>query len=232
MPAAGVFCRFMSRKPYPSIRIFENPSLERLTHVHPITPLLLWTPVVAWLAYRGVAAHGFSVLAVAAWMLAGVFVWTLAEYQLHRRVFHFNARTAFQKRIQFLIHGLHHDDPNDPTRLVMPPAAAVILAALLYGFFWTLFAFLDLGVAVDPFFAGFLIGYLLYDYTHYWIHHFTPRTRWGKWVKRHHMDHHFVHHEARWGVSSPLWDILLGTLPPSAKPTASPRASGTSRAGT
>jgi sterol desaturase/sphingolipid hydroxylase (fatty acid hydroxylase superfamily) len=214
------------KKTYSSIRIFENPWLERMTHVHPLTPLILWSPVVAWLAYRGAASAGYSIGGVAAWMLAGVFVWTFAEYQLHRRVFHFNATTPFQKRLQYLIHGLHHDDPNDPTRLVMPPVAAIVLALLLYSLFRGLLGIAGAGTATDPFFAGFLIGYLLYDYTHFWIHHFTPRTSWGKSVKRHHMDHHFVHHDARWGVSSALWDVILGTLPKGTSPkSAAPRAS-------
>jgi hypothetical protein len=208
----------MAKSPYPSIRIFENAWLERLTHVHPITPLLLWAPVIAWLAYRGVAVEGLSFVAVTAWMAFGVVVWTFTEYQLHRRVFHFNATTPFQKRLQFLIHGLHHEDPNDPTRLVMPPVAAIVFASLLYMMFrgiFTLASPVGGPRVIDPFFSGFLIGYLLYDYTHYWIHHFSPRAQWGKFNKRHHMDHHFVHHEARWGVSSPLWDYLLGTLPKS-----------------
>lgn len=207
----------MSKKPYASIRIFENPFLERLTHVHPITPLLLWAPIVVALAYRGVAVHGLSLLSSGLWIVGGVLVWTFAEYQLHRRVFHFNATTPLQKRLQFLIHGLHHEDPNDPTRLVMPPVAGIVLALFLYCFFLGLFTLLIPGSAlsvIDPFFSGFLIGYLLYDYTHYWIHHFAPRSAWGRAIKRHHMDHHFVHQNARWGVSSPLWDILLGTLPP------------------
>lgn len=213
------------KQPYPSIRIFQNPWLEKLTHVHPITPMLLWVPILSWLAYRGVATHGLSIPAVAAWMLLGVFVWTFTEYQLHRRVFHFNATTPFQKRVQFLIHGLHHDDPNDPTRLVMPPVAGLILAAMLYVFFVGVFSLVLPSMAIqvtDPFFSGFLIGYLLYDYTHFWIHHFTPRSSWGRAVKRHHMDHHFVHHDARWGVSSALWDYLLGTLPKAKRQAAAP----------
>src|SRR5690606_29367803 len=103
----------------------------------------------------------------------GFFVWTFSEYVLHRFIFHFRAHGRLQERLQFLIHGLHHDDPEDATRLVMPPAAAVILATLLYGFFRL---FLD-EARIEPFFALFLVGYLCYDYIHFSVHHFTPRTR-------------------------------------------------------
>ncbi|MCM2322727.1 MAG: sterol desaturase family protein, partial [Oligoflexia bacterium] len=50
------------------------------------------------------------------------------------------------------------------------------------------------------------------DYTHFAVHHFTPRTRYGKMLKQHHMLHHYVDPEARWGVSSPFWDYVFGTL--------------------
>lgn len=210
------------KKAHESIRVFKNPYLERLTHVHPITPLVLWVPVTGYLIWRSLALDGLSPAGVLSTVLGGLFFWTLAEYALHRYIFHFYGNSELTRRFQFLIHGLHHDDPVDPTRLVMPPAAAVILAVILYSGFR-----LVLGHSwVDPFFAGFVIGYLCYDYIHYGIHHFHPRSRLGKWVKKHHMLHHFATPEARWGVSSPLWDYVFGTLPserPVRRTSATPR---------
>jgi sterol desaturase/sphingolipid hydroxylase (fatty acid hydroxylase superfamily) len=39
--------------------------------------------------------------------------------------------------------------------------------------------------------------------------------RWGvlKYLKRHHMMHHFKTPQARYGVSSPVWDVVFGTKP-------------------
>jgi sterol desaturase/sphingolipid hydroxylase (fatty acid hydroxylase superfamily) len=34
----------------------------------------------------------------------------------------------------------------------------------------------------------------------------------GKYLKKFHMDHHFAEMGAKWGVSSPLWDIVFGTV--------------------
>jgi sterol desaturase/sphingolipid hydroxylase (fatty acid hydroxylase superfamily) len=197
----------MSKK-YKSIRIFESDTLEKLTHVRPIVPLVVWVPIVAYFAYISFSEDHLALTSVVVWMAAGLFIWTLAEYLLHRYVFHLPGDTPFKERLQFIIHGLHHDDPNDPTRLVMPPAASLILGAMLFSIFRAVLG----GVYVDPFFAGFLIGYLCYDYTHYAIHHFTPRTRFGKMVKQNHMAHHFIGHETRWGVSSPVWDYVFGTM--------------------
>ena len=39
------------------VRLFENAMLERLSHVHPVTPFLLWTPLVVWLLWRSCAMH-------------------------------------------------------------------------------------------------------------------------------------------------------------------------------
>ena len=90
----------------------------------------------------------------------------------------------------------------------MPPVAAMILACVLYSIFRVFLG----PTFVEPFFAFFLIGYLCYDYIHYAVHHFTPRTRVGKMLKQSHMNHHFVSHDSRWGVSSPFWDYVFGTL--------------------
>jgi sterol desaturase/sphingolipid hydroxylase (fatty acid hydroxylase superfamily) len=204
-------------KTYPSIRVFEDPRLEKLTHVHPITPLLLWVPIIVFLYYRSFTVLGFSVSSVLMLSFLGLFVWTLTEYLLHRYVFHFNATTPFQKRIQFLIHGLHHDDPNDPTRLVMPPAGSLILSVPLFLGFQFIFQVFGKPDATIPFFAAFVIGYLCYDYIHYGVHHFKPTSKLGKMIKQHHMLHHFVDHDAKWGVSSPIWDYLLGTVKAPAK---------------
>ncbi|MFL5814724.1 MAG: sterol desaturase family protein [Bdellovibrionia bacterium] len=200
------------KKPYQSIRVFENPYLEKLTHVHPITPLLLWAPIVIYLYYYSFTVLQFSVAQVLGLLVAGLIVWTLMEHVLHRYVFHFNAKTPLQKRLQFLIHGLHHDDPNDPTRLVMPPAGSLILAVPIFLGFRAIFALFGAADATIPFFASFVIGYLCYDYIHYGTHHFKPKSRLGKMINQHHMLHHFVDHDAKWGVSSPIWDYILGTM--------------------
>ena len=203
------------KKPYDSIRIFKSDFCEFFTHVHPITPLLIWVPVLVYFLYRASAVDRLSGYSIGSLWALGLFFWTLAEYFLHRYVFHYPAEGRAQEWFQFLIHGLHHADPVDPTRLVMPPFAGVILAVLFYSSFKMFLGPLK----VDPFFSGFLVGYLCYDYIHYSVHHFTPRTRLGKLIKQHHMVHHFVAHEARWGVSSPIWDHVFGTIEERKRPS-------------
>jgi sterol desaturase/sphingolipid hydroxylase (fatty acid hydroxylase superfamily) len=110
--------------------------------------------------------------------------------------------------MHFIIHGIHHDHPNDKLRLVMPPSVSIPLAALFFlGFIAVL------GDAGYPAFGGFMLGYLGYDYTHYYVHHFVPKTKLGKRLREAHMRHHFQDHRYGFGVSTPLWDAVFRTLP-------------------
>ena len=113
---------------------------------------------------------------------------------------------AWTKRMVFIFHGLHHDDPDDKTRLVMPPLPGILYASLLYGLFYLCFG----EGRCDAFFSWFMAGYLVYDYIHYAIHHFPMNSTLGKYLRRHHLQHH-VHDDIKFGVSSPLWDVRLST---------------------
>ena len=195
--------------------MFDSDFLDFFTRVHPAVPVVLFGPVIALLGYLGIERSG-GVQAVA-WCAGGYLFWTLTEYWLHRVVFHFEPEKGIGRRIHWMIHGVHHDHPNDPMRLVMPPSASIPLAAAFVGAFWLL-----LGPAVAPGFAGgFLAGYLAYDMLHYHVHHHRPRTRVGKRLRELHMRHHFQDHDAGYGVSAPYWDHVFGTAPARGRRTTS-----------
>jgi len=59
--------------------------------------------------------------------------------------------------------------------------------------------------------AGFFAGYLLYDMVHFGLHHRRPRSRFGRWLRKLHMRHHFEDDERGFGVSVPWWDVVFGT---------------------
>ncbi len=188
-------------------QMFETPLIERFSRVNPAMPFVFWGPVLVYLAIRAALA-GVGVGTEIALILAGVLVWSLAEYLLHRYLFHYLGPRAWQRRLHFVIHGVHHDFPQDSDRLVMPLGASIPMGVVFYMAFRALFG----PILVDPLFVGFGMGYLAYDGTHYAIHHFRMSSRWGKWIKRHHMVHHHTGEHARWGVSSPLWDWVFGTM--------------------
>ena len=200
------------------IRLFESDFLEFFTHVHPVVVPIIWVPVVVYflaVAIRGGGATGaIGSGYILPTFLGGVFLWTLAEYTLHRFMFHFQPRTPWQEKVVFLFHGIHHLQPQCKTRLVMPPAVSIPLAVVFYGVFRLI---LDTGLGmphlVPPMFAGFVTGYLIYDLTHYATHHFPMRWGFLKQLKRYHMLHHYKMPDQLFGVSSPLWDIVFGTKP-------------------
>jgi dihydroceramide fatty acyl 2-hydroxylase len=190
-------------------RMFENDVLERFSRIHPATPFVVWIPIALFFVARSVLRHDLAPAAVAGLFLCGTFAWTFAEYVLHRAIFHWTNDAAWGRRIHFLLHGVHHDFPSDKDRLVMPLPTSFFLAVIFYALF-TVTMNRTFG---EPFFAGFVVGYLFYDGTHYYVHHFVPTTRWGKFLRRHHMTHHHADHDGGFGVSTPLWDMVFRTMP-------------------
>ena len=187
--------------------MFESRWLDACSRVHPSVPVILFAPAIAILLT--VAFERQRMVAVIAWALGGYVFWTLTEYWMHRIVFHFEPEDGIGARLHWIIHGVHHDHPNDPLRLVMPPSVSVPLALLFLLLFWAV-----LGAIWAPAFgAGFLAGYLIYDMTHYHVHHHTPRTRAGRRLRELHMRHHFQDDTRGFGVSAPWWDRVFGTAP-------------------
>jgi sterol desaturase/sphingolipid hydroxylase (fatty acid hydroxylase superfamily) len=191
-----------------SLRLFENPLLEALTHVHPIIPLILWTPFCGWLFYRAVAVKGMSAPSMILWAAIALFVWTFTEYFLHRYLFHFPAKSAWGKRLIYLFHGIHHDQPDDATRLVMPPFPAVFFMVLLYGFFSLFIP----SAFIEAFMGFFIVGYLCYDYIHYATHHFPMKSKAGSYLRKYHLRHHHAKEHSKYGVSNPFWDYVFGSV--------------------
>lgn len=172
---------------------------------------LIWVPVAAFFLWRTALAAGSSAGAIAAWVAGGVAGWTLLEYLLHRWVFHFtpNPQKQWQLDVSWLIHGVHHDYPWDPDRLVMPPTATVVISALL----WLPITWVAGPLYNTALYAGLVVGYMAYDLTHYYLHHAVPTTPLGKWLRRYHLVHHFSTPEQRYGITTPLWDHVFGTAP-------------------
>jgi sterol desaturase/sphingolipid hydroxylase (fatty acid hydroxylase superfamily) len=187
--------------------IFPSPTLDRLTRAHPATPALVFLPaicVLVILAVRGLGAA--DTLAAAA---GGYLFWTLCEYWGHRSVFHFEPEHGLGARLHWMIHGVHHDHPNDPRRLVLPPAFSIPLAFLFLGLFYVVLGS-PLAWAVA---AGFYLGSVIYDSLHFALHHTNPKGRLGRRLRELHMRHHFEDHERGFGVSAPWWDIVFHTRP-------------------
>ncbi len=191
------------------VRVFKSDWFERyFAQAHPIMPGVFWGPIIATCIYATAADPRFEVLTALSGFVLGLLAWTLLEYLLHRYVFHLSPDNSFESKLrQFMVHGYHHEFPNDRMRLVAPlllslPIAVVIL--LLYVMVLGRYHFMMC-------FAGTAAGYVAYDWTHYYTHHFRPTTRVGRFLRRYHMEHHYKDSESHFGISSPLWDWVFGT---------------------
>jgi dihydroceramide fatty acyl 2-hydroxylase len=189
-----------------SARMFKNDLLEKLSHVHPVTPAVLFLPVIAASMWASAAVDHTAAIDVAWQVVAGYLGWTLTEYWLHRLFFHLPVRGPISQRIYFFVHGVHHDWPWDHSRLVMPPSVSLILGALFYTLFRALF-----GPDIHALFAGFALGYLIYDTVHWYTHAGAPRNRVLRFLRREHLVHHFREPGTRFGVSCPWWDVVFRT---------------------
>jgi len=185
--------------------MFESRLLDACSRVHPLVPVIVFVPGIALLAAWSLS--NVSPATTIALAIGGYALWTLFEYWLHRIVFHFEPEDGFGARLHWIIHGVHHEHPNDPLRLVMPPAVSIPLAAAVFGVLYLAF-----GSRYAPGLgAGFFAGYLAYDMLHYYVHHFTPRSRLGRMLRERHMRHHFQDETKGFGISAPYWDEVFRT---------------------
>ena len=187
--------------------MFESRTLDALTRVHPVVPLIIFIPAIVAMVIWGLSET--SVAVMIGLIVGGYALWTLFEYWLHRLVFHFEPDHGIGARLHWIIHGVHHDHPNDPLRLVMPPSVSVPLALAVFAVMY-----LIAGSTYAPgLAAGFFAGYLIYDMTHYYLHHFRPRGRLGRMLRERHMRHHFQDDTRGFGISAPYWDEVFKTSP-------------------
>ncbi len=190
-----------------SIRLFQNGFLERFSRTS-VTAV-----IVFWLTVSGAALGGGLAMERLGWATAGLIgaglaAWMLVEYLLHRFVFHLDRWIPAAAPLCFLIHGCHHADPSDASRDIMPPAASAPMMAVVFGA--TVWAF---GTASGlVFFGAFCLSYLVYDVLHYGCHQWQLPGRVGAYLRRYHMLHHYRDDTRHFGVTSPLWDWVFGTL--------------------
>jgi len=188
-------------------RLFKNPILEKLTRTHISIPLIIFFSYASSLLYWSVTHTSLTIATTVLMFFIGMIAWTLMEYFIHRYVFHMTAESEKRAKLQYTLHGVHHEFPKDKERLAMPPIVSITIATLL------LFLFrLILGDFVFSFLPGFLVGYASYLSVHYMIHSFQPPKNFLKILWVNHSVHHYKNGEVVFGVSSPLWDYVFGTI--------------------
>jgi sterol desaturase/sphingolipid hydroxylase (fatty acid hydroxylase superfamily) len=187
--------------------LFDHPVLEKLSRTHISVPVVIFILYGTALLVWSITHTFLNVWQTSGMFLIGVISFTWIEYLTHRYVFHMDISTEIRARWQYLIHGVHHEFPKDKGRLAMPPIVSVTIATILVLLFR-----LILGDLAFSFLPGFLTGYAAYLSVHYMIHAFQPPKNFLKVLWINHSIHHYKNGESVFGVSSPLWDYIYGTL--------------------
>lgn len=146
----------------------------------------------------GIYTNRFGFLTALATLAFGLLVFSAIEYSFHRWLFH-HGQSSMREG-----HDKHHVDPHgfDALPFFLPPLAMLLLAGLLTLVLPTSTAMLLAGATAT--------GYAAYGVAHTIIHAIRFRSRAAaKWAANHHIHHH--HPDCNFGVTTPLWDIVMGT---------------------
>ena len=154
--------------------------------------------LLAMAAVAGVVGAGPGRFAV--FFAAGLLAWTAIEYLLHRFAFH-----------GFAPHWEHHAVPTDPVYIVAPLKLSLSSSAALLVLFSLAARSWMAGASM---LAGVIAGYLAYEAIHLRIHSAEPGGTMLRALRRHHYYHHFASDRVCYGVTSPIWDWVWGSLPP------------------
>lgn len=188
-------------------RLFDNPILERLTRSHIAVPITLFVLYAGGLIIINLVNSSVQISLSILLFLCGWLTFSWVEYLVHRYLFHISTVTVAREKFQYAVHGVHHHHPKDKDRLAMPPVLSIAIATLLL-FILKLF----IGDFVYAFLPGFLVGYAFYLLIHYLVHiHRAPKNIFRNlWIN--HGTHHYKDGQIIFGVSSPLWDYVYGTM--------------------
>lgn len=196
--------------------MFSNPVLEFLSLSGPIMMTIYHVVMASTIFTWGVLHYNPSDALLTAFLLvAGYFSWTLAEYLLHRFLFHWVSEVNWVKKFHYAMHGYHHETPHDHKRLFMPPVPVTLFVLFFFGFFY-----LISGTLVWFILPGFELGYLTYALCHYLVHT-KPKAKLVARLSHHHILHHYKYPDKAYGVTTRIWDRIFGTMPPKIKAKAS-----------
>jgi sterol desaturase/sphingolipid hydroxylase (fatty acid hydroxylase superfamily) len=155
-------------------------------------------PLGVLLIAAGLQGNALSPLAIFFTILLGLFLFSIIEYSFHRWLFHGSVRYLAQGHLE------HHKNPlgYDSLPFFFPALVLLTILCCLVLLMPAQTAFLLIGTIT--------LSYVTYGLSHFTIHHrrfqFAPAKDWAA----NHLVHHY-HLDTNFGVTTPLWDNLLGT---------------------
>jgi 4-hydroxysphinganine ceramide fatty acyl 2-hydroxylase len=184
---------------------FQNPAMR---YRFLMRTFMCYVPLASGLALWAWPDASLPEVAKPALMALGMLVWTLVEYLLHRFLLHARPQAPALLAIVEKLHLGHHRNPQDEGKITVPVWASLPIASGLLGLFrlttgsWSVAALLM---------TGSIAGYLYYETVHFWIHCSVRHGRWLSQRRATHLSHHFKDQKRGFGVTTPVWDLLLRT---------------------
>ena len=189
-----------------SVRLFKSDVLEMFGRTYWFVVPLIWVPVLLF----ALTQSPFSIQFTFFLYSIGFVLWSLLEYCLHRFVFHCDLYLPDNRYCivaHYLLHGIHHLHPMDSLRLVMPPILTLLYTVILISIFSLIIPF----PYIYGLYAGTATGYVLYDVTHYWLHHLNWENSHFLFLKSYHLKHHYKDPAKGFGITSTVWDQVFHT---------------------
>ncbi|HEX7296643.1 MAG TPA: sterol desaturase family protein [Pyrinomonadaceae bacterium] len=173
------------------------------------TPFYLSAAIV--LCLTALVGHdGLSWIEISIQLGVGLLLWMLIEYCLHRFVFHYEARTGLGRKFLYKVHLSHHENPSN-TKILSSLLLAVAIAP---GIFLVAWGATGAWRAAFYLLVGVAAGYFYYEWLHFYVHHARPQLRPLRYLRTYHLLHHHQTPEMRFGVTTPVLDLIFKTFRP------------------
>jgi sterol desaturase/sphingolipid hydroxylase (fatty acid hydroxylase superfamily) len=200
------------------IRLFNNPVLEEMFKSRPLLQFVLWIGASVFFLLKAFANPQLSsglIFMIGMMVMLG---WPAFEYATHRWLYHLPIRGEAAGRTRYILHGHHHDDPTDLTRLLAPFVPTLIFSLVSF--------FVERAILgpdlIDPFFGFVCVAYTVHEFVHFSLHGYNFENKIFRRYKKFHFTHHLANSETNFGVTTVVWDQLARTVYSSSAPKAYP----------
>jgi len=143
--------------------------------------------------------------------IIGLIFFMFSEYVTHRFIFHIKApKNKLLLKFMKRIHYDHHTYPDDLKLLFLPIWYSIPNLGSLCIIYFLISKDLIQTIAFG---SGLVFMLLVYEWKHYVAHRpIKPITKVGRQIKKLHILHHFKNENFWYGVSTPIFDGIFGTL--------------------
>jgi sterol desaturase/sphingolipid hydroxylase (fatty acid hydroxylase superfamily) len=171
-------------------------------------PFAFYTVVIAAMNVSVHLNGDFSPLRVIGYFITGLLTWGFYEYATHRWVLHRVPKAQGFNLPGNITHLRHHADPDSLQRLNVQLQESIPVCIVYCLLAWAITGSWQLTTYL---YTGLIAGYFFYEFLDFQAHHGTTRNRVVRYFRKYHLLHHHYDAKVRYGVTSPLFDIIFGT---------------------